>query len=39
MESFVILDVAMNDLIRPALYGAFHKTLPAQRIRRNYKGT
>ena len=38
-KSFVILDVAMNDLIRPALYGAFHKTLPAQRIRRNYKGT
>ncbi len=38
-KSFVILDAAMNDLIRPALYGAFHKTLPAQRIRRNYKGT
>tara|TARA_Y100000591_G_C21819099_1_gene692560 strand:+ start:181 stop:1395 length:1215 start_codon:yes stop_codon:yes gene_type:complete len=25
---FVILDAAMNDLIRPALYGAHHKILP-----------
>ena len=28
-KNFVILDAAMNDLIRPALYGAHHKTLPA----------
>ena len=27
-KNFVILDAAMNDLMRPALYGAFHKTLP-----------
>ena len=26
---FVILDAAMNDLMRPALYGAVHKTLPS----------
>ena len=25
---FIILDAAMNDLMRPALYGAFHRTLP-----------
>jgi len=28
-KDFIILDVAMNDLIRPALYGANHRTLPA----------
>jgi len=27
-KDFVILDAAMNDLMRPALYGAHHKTLP-----------
>ena len=27
-KDFVILDAAMNDLMRPALYGANHKTLP-----------
>ena len=27
-KKFVILDAAMNDLMRPALYGAYHKTLP-----------
>ena len=26
-KKFIILDAAMNDLMRPALYGAFHKTL------------
>ncbi len=26
---FIIMDAAMNDLMRPALYGATHKTLPA----------
>ena len=24
----------MNDLIRPALYGAFHKTLPARIVKK-----
>ena len=28
-KDFVILDAGMNDLMRPALYGATHKTLPA----------
>ncbi|MDA7576767.1 diaminopimelate decarboxylase [Candidatus Pelagibacter sp.] len=28
-KNFIILDAAMNDLIRPALYGANHKTLPS----------
>ena len=28
-KDFVILDAAMNDLMRPALYGANHKTLPS----------
>ena len=30
-KDFIILDAAMNDLMRPALYGANHKTLPAQK--------
>ena len=32
-KNFVILDAAMNDLMRPALYGANHNTLPS--IKRN----
>ena len=28
-KDFIILDAAMNDLMRPALYGSNHKTLPA----------
>ena len=32
-KDFVVLDAAMNDLMRPALYGANHKTLPS--IKRN----
>ena len=27
-KDFVILDAAMNDLMRPALYGAVHRTIP-----------
>ena len=34
-KDFVIIDAAMNDLMRPALYGALHKTLPS--IRTNIK--
>ena len=30
-KKFIILDAAMNDLMRPALYGAFHRTLPVMR--------
>jgi diaminopimelate decarboxylase len=28
-KDFIILDAAMNDLMRPALYGVNHRTLPA----------
>tara|TARA_B100001057_G_scaffold352154_1_gene353799 strand:- start:2859 stop:4073 length:1215 start_codon:yes stop_codon:yes gene_type:complete len=28
-KNFIILDSAMNDLMRPALYGASHKTVPS----------
>lgn len=27
-QKFVVVDAAMNDFIRPALYGAFHQALP-----------
>jgi len=30
-KNFVILDAAMNDLMRPALYGAKHKILPLKK--------
>ena len=36
-KNFVILDAAMNDFMRPALYGAYHKTLPSIRIRKKFK--
>ncbi len=29
-RDFVILDAAMNDLMRPALYGSFHKIIPVR---------
>ena len=29
-KKFIILDAAMNDLMRPALYGATHKIIPAK---------
>ncbi len=29
-KNFVILDTAMNDLLRPALYGAVHRILPSK---------
>jgi diaminopimelate decarboxylase len=29
-KSFLVVDTAMNDLIRPALYGAWHDVLPVQ---------
>jgi len=32
-KTFVVVDAAMNDLIRPALYGATHPTTPAVRNR------
>ena len=30
-KTFVIVDGAMNDLIRPALYGSYHEILPVKR--------
>ena len=38
-KNFIILDAAMNDLMRPALYGAFHKILPSLKINKNSKKT
>lgn len=32
-RSFLILDAAMNDLIRPAMYGAYHEIIPVQEPR------
>ena len=36
-KKFIILDAAMNDLMRPALYGAFHKTLPVTKSNKTSK--
>tara|TARA_A100000164_G_scaffold319385_1_gene300977 strand:+ start:413 stop:1627 length:1215 start_codon:yes stop_codon:yes gene_type:complete len=36
-KKFIILDAAMNDLMRPALYGAKHKTLPVVKSNKNSK--
>ena len=36
-KDFIILDSGMNDLIRPALYGATHKILPSIKNRKNQK--
>lgn len=32
-KRFVVVDAGMNDLIRPALYGAYHKIFPASQKR------
>ena len=36
-KDFVILDAAMNDLMRPALYNASHKILPTKKIKNKIK--
>ena len=36
-KNFIILDAGMNDLMRPALYGATHKTLPSIKVNKIYK--
>ena len=36
-KDFIILDAAMNDLMRPALYGAHHRTLPAMKTNQTSK--
>ena len=33
-KRFIIVDAAMNDLIRPSLYGAYHRVVPLKRRRR-----
>ena len=38
-KKFIILDAAMNDLMRPALYGAFHRTLPVMKSNKMSKKT
>ena len=38
-KDFIILDAAMNDLMRPALYGADHKTLPSIKTNKISKKT
>ena len=35
-KNFVILDAGMNDLMRPALYGAKHKTIPSIKVDKKY---
>ena len=38
-KDFIILDAAMNDLMRPALYGANHRTLPVLKTNQVSKKT
>ena len=33
-KGFLIVDAAMNDLLRPSLYGSFHEILPVRRLDR-----
>ena len=37
-KKFVILDTGMNDLIRPALYGAEHKIVPLKKTNKRIEG-
>ena len=36
-KDFVILDAGMNDLMRPALYGAKHRLIPAKKNQNKFK--
>jgi diaminopimelate decarboxylase len=36
-KRFLILDAAMNDLLRPALYGAYHEIVPVVKPRRRQR--
>ena len=36
-KDFIIMDVAMNDLMRPALYGAKHRIIPVKKISKKSK--
>jgi diaminopimelate decarboxylase len=33
-KNFVVVDAGMNDLVRPSLYGAYHRILPLERTTR-----
>jgi len=35
-KNFIIVDAAMNDLIRPSLYGAYHRIVPGTVCRRRH---
>jgi len=37
-KNFIILDAGMNNLMRPALYGANHEIVPLQKSRKRLKG-
>jgi len=37
-KNFVIVDAAMNDLIRPALYGAWHEVRPVREVESAHAG-
>ena len=36
-KTFLIVDAAMNDLIRPSLYGAYHEIMPVRETRDKFK--
>ncbi len=38
-KRFIIIDAAMNDLIRPALYGAYHQLIPCWKPQENQAQT
>ena len=37
-RTFIILDAGMNDLMRPALYNAYHEIIPVKKSREIFKG-
>lgn len=37
-KQFAVVDAGMNDLIRPALYGAYHEVVPVGRVRSSANG-
>ena len=37
-KKFIILDAGMNDLIRPALYNAYHEIIPLKKYSKKIKG-
>tara|TARA_B100000941_G_C28492042_1_gene548516 strand:+ start:229 stop:1443 length:1215 start_codon:yes stop_codon:yes gene_type:complete len=38
-KDFVVLDAAMNDMMRPALYGATHRIIPSKKLNKKSKKT